>query len=54
MRYASKKHGLILKQENKLAVSRCNFYRSVGMPLENINNYTISLEEAEELGNSTL
>ena len=54
MRYASEKHGLILKEENKLAVSRCNSYRSVGKPLENINNYTISSEEEEDLGHFTL
>jgi hypothetical protein len=53
MRFASEKHGLILKEENKLAINRCNSYRSVGRSLENINNYMISLEE-EELGHSTL
>jgi hypothetical protein len=54
MRYALEKHGLILKEENKLAISRCNSYRSVGRPLENINDYTISSEAEEELGHSTL
>lgn len=50
MKNAADKHGPAQKEANKIAVSRCNSYGSVETPLENINNSTISSEEAEELG----